>query len=383
MESFEAKLKEATTQEPLGLLGAIGLVVNKHGDVLYHHAAGKQRLDSAESLNLNSTVMLGSAGKFITHIAALQLVQRGAIDLDSPVWPHLPELEALPVLQGNGDTTTATAPITLRSLLLHTSGLSDPDSSLLKTFPEAVQKVEDAVVGAHPIVQHFSMPLAFEPGLGFAYGASIHWTQLLVTRLAGDQSFVQHIQENIFKPLDMEQSTYAPRDRNDIWENRLQTVERCDGRFVEADDASQGLYCSILDMGKILSDLISERPKLLELKYRNLLFEGSLSGASLADLRNDAENYAFCMGKHPRGEPPINWTMAGLKAEAELPLSKLPQGTVVWEGMPNVMWTMNKERGLASFFATQLLPIGDEKANDAAVEFMKCAWSTLYECDKQ
>ncbi|KAJ6780071.1 hypothetical protein PWT90_01000 [Aphanocladium album] len=381
MEAFEAKVKEETTQEPLGLLGAIGLVVNKHGEILYHHAAGMQKLDSHESLALNSTVMLGSAGKFITHIAALQLVQRGFVDLDSPVRPHLPELEALSVLQGSGDTTTARTAITLRSLLLHTSGLSDPDSPLLKKFPNVVQNAQDAAAGSHPIVQQFSMPLAFEPGHGFAYGASIHWTQLLVTRLAGNQSFVQHIQENIFNPLGMKESTYGPRGRKDIWSNRLQTVERCEGKLVEADDASQGLYCSMLDMGKVLSDLISAEPKLLEPTYIDLLFQGQLSGSCLADLRKDEENYRFCAGKQPSGELPVNWTMAGLKAEAELPLSHLPPGTIVWEGMPNVMWAMNRDRGMATFFATQLLPIGDAKANGTALEFLKCAWSTFAQRD--
>lgn len=343
---------------------------------MYHHADGKQMLDGHDALKPDSTVMLASAGKFITHIAALQLVQRGLVDLDGPVWPHLPELEALPVLQGNGTTTPAKAAITLRSLLLHTSGLSDPEFPLLEKYPDAVKIVQDSVTGAHPIVQNFSMPLAFEPGSGFAYGASIHWTQLLVTRLAGERSFVQHIQENIFSPLSMAQTTYGPRARKDVWENRLQTVERLDGKLVEADDVSQGLYCSMLDMGKILSDLIAPASKLLEPKYVDLLFEGQLSDPCLVNLRENNENYAFCMGK-AHDVAPVNWSMAGLTAEAELPLSRLPKGTVIWEGMPNVMWAMNRQKGLASFFATQLLPIGDKQANDVAVEFMKSAWAAF------
>ncbi len=60
-------------------------------------------------------------------------------------------------------------------------------------------------------------------------------------------------------------------------------------------------------------------------------------------------------------EPPVNFSLAGLLVEDELPLSGLPKGTVTWNGMPNVIWALNKERGVGTLFATQLLPVDDEK----------------------
>lgn len=48
----------------------------------------------------------------------------------------------------------------------------------------------------------------------------------------------------------------------------------------------------------------------------------------------------------------------------------MPAGTVTWEGMPNVLWAANREKGLAMFFATQVIPVGDEKANGFATAFI-------------
>lgn len=356
--------------------------------MLFHHASGRQSLDAdASPLNPDSTIVLASAGKFITHVAALQLVERGSIGLDEPVYKHLPELESLPLVTRcvADQSLLACRPancITLRHLLLHTSGLSDTEVTLVAEYlaSDTIGKPRIAD-DADPLVKHFSIPLIFEPGEGFAYGHSIHWTQLLVKRLSDGGNFVKYIQEHIFDPLSMTSSTYGPQAKADIWSRRLRMVERDGDRLIPADDASQGLTCSMLDFGAVLSDLISPAPKLLGQKQHiDLLFSGQLtpSSASMKDLRGNHENYGFCTGTPTAGSgaPLLNWSAAGLVVEdEELPTSRMPRGTVTWEGMPNVLWAVNREKGLAMVFATQLLPVGDRTANDLALEFMSSAWT--------
>jgi hypothetical protein len=55
--------------------------------------------------------------------------------------------------------------------------------------------------------------------------------------------------------------------------------------------------------------------------------------------------------------PAINWTAAGLLLEEEctLPGSGIPKGTVAFEEQPNVIWTMNREKGRMMLFGKQLL----------------------------
>jgi hypothetical protein len=42
--------------------------------------------------------------------------------------------------------------------------------------------------------------------------------------------------------------------------------------------------------------------------------------------------------------------------------------------MPNFIWAMHREKGIGMFFATQLLPVDDEKTVELATEFFKGAW---------
>lgn len=89
-------------------------------------------------------------------------------------------------------------------------------------------------------------------------------------------------------------------------------------------------------------------------------------------LRQDTENYAAPAGIVD-SMPPVNHSLAALLVEEKLPLSHMPAGTVTWNGMPNVIWAMNREKGLAMMFATQLLPVDDEKTVDLAMSFMRGA----------
>ena len=157
----------------------------------------------------------------------------------------------------------------------------------------------------------------------------------------------------------------------------MRMVEREGDKLVPADDASQGLMCSMSDMAMIMSDLISPAPKLLNQEHIDLLFTPQLapSSTALEALRSDRENYSFCAGSpSTNGPPSVNWSAAGLYADDELPIFHMPEGTMTWEGMPNVLWAMNRERGLGMFFATQLIPVGDKAANDLALAFMSDAW---------
>jgi hypothetical protein len=66
--------------------------------------------------------------------------------------------------------------------------------------------------------------------------------------------------------------------------------------------------------------------------------------------------------------------MGGLVAEETLPLSHIPTGSVTWNGMPNVVWVMNREKGLGLIFATQLVPVDDPKTVGVAMHFFRDAF---------
>jgi len=42
----------------------------------------------------------------------------------------------------------------------------------------------------------------------------------------------------------------------------------------------------------------------------------------------------------------------------------MQKGILTWNGMPNVIWSVNREKSLVMGFATQLLPVDGKKTVD-------------------
>jgi CubicO group peptidase (beta-lactamase class C family) len=339
---------------------------------------------------------VASAGKFITHIAALQCVERGLITLDEPIYSHLPELDNLKVISQNQGSNASTRPFLLRSptkkitlhhLLSHSSGIVQECTPLIQKWRASNGEkpkgnyspyMDFQVKDYRPHEEAFSTPLLFEPGEGWVYGASLGWTSLLVSRLT-NQTLGKYIQENIFNPLGMTSSLYDPQNHPYISSRILQMVRREGGTLLPANYPLRELVSSVSDLGLLLSDLMSPS-KLLKQENLDLVFAPQFapSSSALSYIRHGTENYAAPAGiPISQTEAPVNHSLAALVVEEELSLSHMPAGTVTWNGMPNVIWAMNREKGLGMIFATQLLPVDDENTVDLAMAFMRGAWDTF------
>ena len=147
--------------------------------------------------------------------------------------------------------------------------------------------------------------------------------------------------------------------------------------LLHAENQVIGLVSSVPDMCKLFADLMSSPSKLLKKENIDLLFEPQFApeSAALSYIRQDTENYAAPAGIPPSmTEAPVNHSLAALVIEGELPLSHIPAGTLTWNGMPNFIWAVHREKGLGMIFATQLLPVDDEKTVELAMEFFRGAW---------
>jgi len=74
-----------------------------------------------------------------------------------------------------------------------------------------------------------------------------------------------------------------------------------------------------------------------------------------------------------------NQGLAGLLVEEDVARQNYlrPAGTLSWSGLPNLAWSINRERGLATFFATQLSPWADRKTWDVVARFETAVWRNL------
>lgn len=358
------------------------------GQTLYQHAAGYQALaPNAAPLDPDSTLFMASAGKILTHIAALMLVERENTGLDEPVYRLLPELEKLQVISPSTDDKakfTLRPPqtsITLRHLLTHSSGIGSGEDKLTALWRQEVP-AQEFPEGTPIIVQLFSNPLLSEPGREWHYGHSIHWLQLLIARAYG-KPMLPCMQELIFDPLGLKHTTYVSYSRPDVSSQLLQCVKRQkDGSLAppEPEEALKGLVMSVNDVKTVLVDLIGLESKLLTQNHVDLLFEPAFghSSAALQAVLEDEDTFAKTIGL-PRDErPAVNFTCAGaLVTEEPVSATCLPARTLTWNGWPNLVWTMNREKGIATLFVTQLIPVDDEKTLLHMTGFLKSAWTTF------
>jgi len=266
--------------------------------------------------------------------------------------------------------------MTLRHLLLHTSGLSHSDVKLIQQWRDA-DNIEQG--DCHPLHFECSMPLLFEPGEGYEYGSSIRASQWLLERLTGLKTEA-YTQDNVFKVLGMSSTTYIPSQRDDIISRSLRMVERGeDGKVKALDRPMYGLTSCASDLHTLMVDLMSPASKILHNReHIDMLFQPQFAAGSppYKAVRSFTDNYGYPAGiPQDMVDPPVNWSMAGLVAEETLPLSGIPGGSVTWNGMPNMVWVMNRDKGLAMIFATQLLPVDDPIAVDMAMKFFQEAWS--------
>ena len=115
-----------------------------------------ERPSSVRSPDADSYFRVASITKMATALLSLLLVHDGLVDPDEPVARYLPESDGIPDLDG----------VSLRHLLSHTSGLSDPPD--LEKKLEAGLPYRDAVSGARfadPGTVFHQSPVQFRCGV--------------------------------------------------------------------------------------------------------------------------------------------------------------------------------------------------------------------------
>lgn len=55
--------------------------------------------------------------------------------------------------------------------------------------------------------------------------------------------------------------------------------------------------------------------------------------------------------------------------------SVLPRGTFFMTGIPNLVWFINREKGIGGLYASAIMPPDDAKSSELVVAFLKEAFS--------
>ncbi len=180
----------ATQLKDLGIPGmALGIV--QDGQIVHLQGFGVAD-SSGRAVTPQTPFYIGSVTKSFTALAVMQLVEAGKIDLDAPVQKYLPWFELA--------DKSASAKITVRNLLNHTTGISEKDGNRVWT---SQQGLEEYVRGLG------NLPLSQPVGSTFQYSNVNYSIAGLIVEKVSGQSYADYVTQHIFKPLDMRHSFTA------------------------------------------------------------------------------------------------------------------------------------------------------------------------------
>lgn len=174
------------------IAGAV-IVVVKDGKVLFARGYGYSDVEAKKPVSPDATLFRpASISKLFTCTAVMQLAEQGKLDLDRDVNQYLDfQIPA-----------TYAQPITLRNLMTHTAGFQE-------TIRGHTIREGGRLLPLKEYLPEHLPPRIFAPGTTPAY--SNYGNALagyIVERVSG-QPFENYIEEHIFRPLGMKDSTYV------------------------------------------------------------------------------------------------------------------------------------------------------------------------------
>ncbi|MGH7539243.1 MAG: serine hydrolase domain-containing protein, partial [Gemmatimonadales bacterium] len=227
-------------------LPAVSIALVDDQQIVWARGFGLARPRDSVPATAETVYRVGSVSKLFTDIAAMQLVERGALDLDAPLTRYLPRFRP-----GNPFGT----PVTLRQLLTHRSGLvrEPPVGSYFDPTPPSLDSV---------VASLNRTTLVYAPATHVKYSnAAITAVGYLLEHTQGEP-FASYVQSAVLAPLGLTHSAFTPTPEVT---RQLATAYMWapDGRRFEAPTFQLGigpagsLYSTVGDLGRFLSALFA------------------------------------------------------------------------------------------------------------------------------
>ena len=341
--------------------GVVVTVVNRDG-VIYNEAFGTSSTLRNTPMAKDTIFNIASMTKAVTSVAIMMLIEEGKLKLDDDVAKYLPKYKAPVVISkfnagdGSYETRPAKRPITIRHLLTHTSGIGYGFASqTVATLTQKSGKTE------------LDLPLLFDPGEGWAYGASTRVLGHVVEAISG-QKIDAFLDSRILKPLGMQDTSYlVPQAKYP----RVVAVNQrgADGKFVERPaqatipaqvQGDGGLYSTGADYGLFLRMLLNRgklgNAQIISEKSAKTMFESHTGGVVV---QKQVSTNQGLSRDFPVGAGEDKWGLGFQLAATKRPNMRTP-GSGTWAGIFNTHFFMDPAREIGVIVMMQTLPFYDE-----------------------
>jgi len=366
--------------------GVTAMATNRSGTI-YEGAFGSRQVGTDKPMTMDTIVWIASMTKALTGAAAMQQVERGKLNLDTPASKILPQLKESKVLTGfdsNGQPITRPPKreVTLRHLLTHTSGHSyDIWNKQIGEYMK-VKNVPGIISCQNAAL---TTPLVFDPGERWEYGTGIDFAGKMVEAVTG-QKLGQYMHDNLLAPLGMNSTAFKisadMRARLSRMHARtpdgLAAIDFEIPQDPEFEMGGGGMYSTTGDYLKfvqmILNDGKGNGNRVLKASTVNLMSKNAMGKIRVTMLKpagqgssNDAE---FFPGV-PKG-----WGLSFMTNEEKAPTGR-SKGSLAWAGLANSYYWIDRTKGVGGVLSTQILPFADVKALPLFYDFETAVYKSL------
>ncbi len=370
------------TQRHGGAPGIVAMATDRNGN-FYEGAAGTRQLGQDNPMTTDDVFAIFSTTKALTGTCVMQLVEEGLIRLDEPAGKYVPDIDQIQVLDGfdaSGQPRTRPPkrPITINDLMLHTSGLSYEFFSADDLKFRAARDIPTVVSCSYESIRTV---LLHDPGAAWNYGVNIDWLGRIVEERRG-QRLGKVMAERIFGPLGMKDIGFGLSDS--MRARRVTIHDRAaDGKLTPLPDLAlpdpppmdmggHGLYSTVGEYMKfirmILNDGAGPHGRVLKAETVDAMCTDGLTAmglsvggwnTSIPSLSNTGE---FFPGT-PKG-----WAYTFMTNRERAPSGR-PANSLMWAGLANSYYWIDRETGIGGYWATQILPFQDAVSYPGFVEF--------------
>jgi CubicO group peptidase (beta-lactamase class C family) len=209
-----AKVIKADVEK--GRLPGAVIAIARKGKLVYYEAFGFRDKAAGVAMTKDTIFNIASMTKPMVALAALQLQERGQLLMDDPLSKYFGNFAKMEVaeLNASGDEITgkvpAKQPITLRHLMMHTSGLiygGRGNTAVHKLYPAGSGAAAEQLTNTEFMEKLAGLPLLNQPGAVWDYGFGLDVLAQVVEKVSG-KPLSKYFEENVWKPLGMTDTAF-------------------------------------------------------------------------------------------------------------------------------------------------------------------------------
>jgi CubicO group peptidase (beta-lactamase class C family) len=354
METFQSAFQQAASRHQIPAAVAIAVSATQTLQTATHGPVDE-----------NTIFAIASMTKAITTVAALQLVERGLLALDEPVFENLPILEGFnPANQPLFSLERYN--VTLRQLLTHTAGF--------------------AYTWNHPFAYRYGpidRPfLLHRPGSRWHYGINVdHVGQLIET--ATGQTLEDYFQQHIFQPLGMTESSFLlPPDKlSRLAQNHqrdpggaLRPLPRVQPPPPSSFNGGGGLFSTARDYTRFLQMFLANGHPVLSPASIAAMASNQTASLPAGRIKSYVPERSLDIDFHPNA--PVCFGL-GFVINTEPCPGGRAAGSLAWGGIRNTFYWIDPVNGIAAVLLMQFQPFCDPAAMAMLYDFERLVYKSL------